>query len=232
MLKAIDDLVARINEREMEPRQIRDEILELLIRYRGPYVIRERAPLDQLEAVSEKLDLLLEKIDGSQCRYRESGDNGNLAYLVTGLNGDDGRQDLKEWLNGAKILEIADPYFFHMGSYKDTTQLVRNFEEILPRSLRRLSIYHKPKPSKTLKQEFSDCIRGRGVQLDYFRTTILHDRVWIKDGNRAKVVGTSFNGLGNKLAFILDLPESDLRAFQTQMSNIRQRQRSGNSVYA
>ncbi|MAT64471.1 MAG: hypothetical protein CMN57_02360 [Gammaproteobacteria bacterium] len=232
MLRALDDLVARINECEMGPGQLREEILELLIRYRGPYVIREQIPFNQLEAVSEKLDSLLEKIDGSRCRYRESGDSSNLAYLVTGLNGDDGRQDLKEWLNGAKVLEIADPYFFHMGSYKDTTQLVRNFEEMLPRSLRRLSVYHKPNPSKALKQAFSDCIRGHGVQQDYFRTSILHDRVWIKDGNRAKVVGTSFNGLGNKLAFILDLPESDLRAFQVQMSNIRRRQRAGDSVCA
>lgn len=232
MLRAIDDLVARINEREMEPIQLREEILELLLHYQGPYVFRERVPLDQLEVVSEKLDSLLEKLDGSRCRYRESGDNGNFAYLVAGLNGDDGRQDLKEWLDGAKILEVADPYFFHMGSYKNTTQLVHNFEEILPKSLRRLSVYHKPKPSRALKQEFSDCIRAHGVQQDYFRTSILHDRVWIKDGNHAKVVGTSFNGLGNRLAFILDLPESDLRAFQAQMSNIRQRQKIGDSAYA
>ncbi len=59
----------------------------------------------------------------------------------------------------------------------------------------------------------------------------MHDRVWIKDGNRAKVVGTSFNGLGKKLAFILNLPESDLRAFQTQLPRIRKRQRAGDAIH-
>ena len=41
----------------------------------------------------------------------------------------------------------------------------------------------------------------------------VHDRVWIKDFHSAYVVGTSFNGLGDKCAFILSLPEEDRRDF-------------------
>ena len=43
-------------------------------------------------------------------------------------------------------------------------------------------------------------------------TDTVHDRVWIADRKRGLVVGTSFNGLGSRAAFLLPLPDPDLVA--------------------
>jgi hypothetical protein len=50
---------------------------------------------------------------------------------------------------------------------------------------------------------------------------MLHDRVWIADHERAFTVGTSFNGIGSRCAFILELPSEDRRAFIRELASIR-----------
>jgi hypothetical protein len=54
--------------------------------------------------------------------------------------------------------------------------------------------------------------RKYGVQLTQSSSQEFHDRVWIADCKQAVVVGTSFNGIGKRAAFILPLPWPDLHA--------------------
>jgi hypothetical protein len=54
----------------------------------------------------------------------------------------------------------------------------------------------------------------------------IHDRVWLKDETDAVVVGTSFNGLGNKCAFLLNLEAADASSFSAELRRIRSATRS------
>ncbi len=54
-----------------------------------------------------------------------------------------------------------------------------------------------------------------------YRTKTIHDRVWIVEGRKAFVVGTSFQGIGNKFSFILDLPNEDLEKFNIYLERER-----------
>ena len=227
MANTLDELVARISDRQVEPQEIRREILEFLWSYEHWYWFPSARPEAQLEQITNWLRAIEERLEDARCRASLPDEGRSLAYLVTGIDGDKGHDDLMSWLHDCHTLEIADPYFFQMGSYRDPYLLVEEFHGLLPRCLRRVTIYHRPKPHKLLFESFAACMRRLDINTQYFRTTVLHDRVWIKNGNSAKVVGTSFNGLGNKLAFILNLPEADRNSFQEQMSAIRGRQRTG-----
>jgi hypothetical protein len=54
-----------------------------------------------------------------------------------------------------------------------------------------------------------------------YKTKTIHDRVWIVEGRKAFVVGTSFQGIGNKFSFILDIPNVDLEIFNLHLEKIR-----------
>jgi hypothetical protein len=92
----------------------------------------------------------------------------------------------------------------------------------LPRGLHKLDVFHNPGPMKVIRRRVQAFADEAGIQLRNYPTEELHDRVWIRDGAQAKVVGTSFGGLGRKMAFVLDLPPADLEEFQHQLRRIRQ----------
>lgn len=200
--------------------------MDFLWQIENPFWFPPEATSDQLAKIRQKLDSIEQQLGAARCKASERSDAGALAYLVTGVDGNDGREDLKSWLRDCELLEIADPYFFSLGAYKKNPEvLIERFQEILPDGMQRIVIFHRPKPAKSLFEGFSEVMRKRNVRTQFFRTEGLHDRVWIKNGNSAKVVGTSFNGLGNKLAFILDLPSADRLAFQEQLTAVRKRQK-------
>ncbi|TOB05723.1 hypothetical protein CGK13_21800, partial [Vibrio parahaemolyticus] len=66
--------------------------------------------------------------------------------------------------------------------------------------------------SKTnaVKTSIERMFKDNGIFFSTATTEEVHDRVWISDRNRALVVGTSLNGIGNRAAFLLPLPDSDL----------------------
>lgn len=227
MSKSLDELVVRIAEGQLEPQEIRREILELLWSREQWYWFPSERPEAQLDHIAQRLSAIEGRLEGARCRAPAPDEDHSLAYLVTGVDGDKGHDDLRSWLHDCHTLEIADPYFFQMGSYRNPHQLIEEFHGLMPVCLRRVTIYHKPKPHPRLFESFAAYMRNLDIKMQLFSTTVLHDRVWIKNGNSAKVVGTSFNGLGCKLAFILNLPESDRNAFREQMSVIRSHQRTG-----
>ncbi|TOM09059.1 hypothetical protein CGH83_22850 [Vibrio parahaemolyticus] len=66
-------------------------------------------------------------------------------------------------------------------------------------------------------------LRSRNIKLTYIETNEIHDRVFIRDQDEAVLVGTSLGGYGNKLAFVLDLPNEDLENFKAALEKIRQK---------
>jgi hypothetical protein len=178
---------------------------------------------ERLDRIEGKLDKVLEGSSRARCRFSED-DGESVLHLLTGAGlGERNKaiNHLSAKLKGAISLTICDPYFLKIPKGSSPSETASEFISILPKSLKNLDLYVK---SRYRDKEFADCfnvkLQKRGIKLLSRKTDEIHDRVWIKDFNDAFVVGTSFNGLGNKCAFILDLPKEDQRQFMSSLKEI------------
>ncbi|OKH32227.1 hypothetical protein NIES2101_40820 [Calothrix sp. HK-06] len=125
---------------------------------------------------------------------------------------------LKEFTKDARELIIIDPYIFIVKSEDYIDAYLKEFFDAINIRTNKNNIesiriiYDKWEP------DISDIIRDTMYSATNPRKIFklkaskkIHDRIWIKNKKSAMFVGTSFNGLGNKLNVLLPLPEDDLR---------------------
>ncbi|MNG93141.1 hypothetical protein D3C79_520980 [compost metagenome] len=205
--------------------ELLDEIEELAWYYpwhRYDYV-RET---ERLERIENKLDTILENSERKRCRFSES-DSDSALQFITGIGLNERNKAiayLSEKLIGAKSLSICDPYFLKKPKDAPPAQAAAEFIGILPTTLQSLNLYVKPRiRDKDFSDYLNSMLKERGVKLLVRKTEDVHDRVWVKDYEEAFVVGTSFNGLGNKCAFILDLPSEDRKQFIYSLNELSQK---------
>ena len=140
--------------------------------------------------------------------------------------GPQARTDANQYLSGvvagARELTICDPYILQPYAAIPPINYVTSLLSVLPTTLRSLEIFAKPRVrNRQVAEELNKACKQRGVRVTVLRTNEIHDRVWIADHERAYTIGTSFNGLGNRCAFILPLPSEDRRAFAKELASIR-----------
>lgn len=179
----------------------------------------------RLHRLDQKVDALLER-PVSSCRMA-SEEGSNVLQLMTGvgvaaLNKAIGY--LHEGFSGAKQLVICDPYFLLSNNKNSKTEYLARIDAVIPKTVKTIELYVKPrKRDAEVAAGFNKLCKDRDIKLTCRKTEELHDRVWIVDSTRAFVVGASFNGLGNKCAFILELPEEDRRNFIKEVGFLRER---------
>lgn len=179
----------------------------------------------RLHRLDQKVDALLER-PISTCRM--AGEEGNnVLQFLTGV-GEAARTDAIDYMNdgfsGAKQLVICDPYFLLSNTKNSKADYLAGIDDVIPKTVKTIDLYVKPKKRDTeVADGFTKLCQDRGIKLTCRKTDELHDRVWIVDSTRAFVVGASFNGLGNKCAFILELPEEDRRKFIREVGLLRER---------
>ncbi len=158
-----------------------------------------------------------------ECRF-SSDDPGVARLLVAPGASRQAYQHLRDFTQHAERTTIIDPYFFRA----DREQVREAFEHIADTTclrkakLKSLHVVHKTARDgeegagdRALLRRVADVATKHGVRFTHRQTNLFHDRVWIADGERAVAVGTSLNGLGGRAAFILDLPQGDLRDLQS-----------------
>lgn len=188
--------------------------------------------LDRERLLADIKSLLADQAPVVRCRFSEQQADGVMHLLTGGGDRKTPLADLRRWLSGAERLIIADPYLLQGDptswgwsklSKSQKKSKAEEYAEEINRTLggvEELDVFHLPDPpSEVAKAMKKIAFNGRKHRL--FSTTEIHDRVWIKDAKEARVVGTSFGGIGRKLAFILPLPEGDLKAFQVELQRIR-----------
>ncbi len=159
------------------------------------------------------------------CAYTE--DRGQVIHMLTGVSGEVERDHkyLKKKSYSNEWLIITDPYFLQWEgpnkAFASEKQYTEYIVDYIPRDLKKLELFILPGPNKRIFKKFNDRIRGRGTQVSYWETTEIHDRTIIRDNMTGTMMGTSFGGLGNKLAFVLDIPRDDLKRFMQQLNRIR-----------
>ncbi len=179
----------------------------------------------RLHRLDQKVDALLDRPVFS-CRMA-SEEGNNVVQLMTGV-GVAARTEAIDYLHdgfsGAKQLVICDSYFLLSNNKNSKTEYLAGINAVIPKTVKTIELYVKPrKRDAEVAAGFNKLCKDRDIKLTCRKTDELHDRVWIVDSTRAFVVGASFNGLGNKCAFILELPEQDRRNFIKEVGFLRER---------
>jgi hypothetical protein len=173
--------------------------------------------------IEQKLDRLLERPSRVECRLSEADGDSFIQFIVKQTA--PGVRYLNECLSGAVELTICDPYFLTASSKTPPGNYVGRIEAVLPATLKRLEIFvatdKKIKRNKTVADGINSLCKRRNIKLSCMKTDEIHDRVWIANHLHAYVVGTSFNSLGDKCAFILELPDEDRRLFIQEITSLR-----------
>jgi hypothetical protein len=163
----------------------------------------------RLRRLDQKIDELLER-PSSSCRFEnEYGDK--VFELMTAAN-PNGRvsaiHHMNESFYSAEKLTICDPYF--LCKIKDVDSYLKNIDMVIPTTVKAIDLYiNKSKCDTDVQKAFNNLCQKRSIKLTCLNTDKIHDRVWIIDSSRAFIVGTSFNGIGKRITFILALPETD-----------------------
>lgn len=157
---------------------------------------------------------------GNRCPLvgRDAGSNGldhieeEVRELMVGPGErSDGVKRISDFTKNAKHLVIVDPYAYR-GNGAD---YVRDLAEAAGigdgSSLEKIHIIYERSNRNATFEGIAACAAQADVTLTDRRTELLHDRVWIADGKRGLVVGTSLNSLGYRAAFLLELPNEDLK---------------------
>ena len=174
----------------------------------------------RLSEIDQKLDDIIRRLDRPFCSFAEVGDDAHAKFIV-GL-GPTARQQalahLSDNLGGARHLTICDPYLLSSPGRISCEDYVNGIESALPQTLRAVEIFSKRGVrNKDVADRLNQMFRRRDIRVRIYKTDDIHDRVWIKDSLEAFSIGTSFNGLGSKFAFILPLPPSDVRPFLSEL---------------
>ena len=147
------------------------------------------------------------------CPLRESGRYAEL--MVARGERAIGLKEIRDFTREVKSLVIVDPYFLS-GEAKCATSIADEFEKsarLAGRWLEKVHIIHSSDVTKAIKKAIEERAEKSNVRLTFAATDEIHDRVWIADQANGMVVGTSLNGIGNRVAFLLPLPKEDLNAF-------------------
>ncbi len=180
----------------------------------------------RLHSIEHKIDSLIAR-PVIPCRLASSNGENGIEFM-TGRGESErkkGVQYLSEWMNSPTAIIIADPYFMKNSGAISETDYKRSLEGLLPLSLKSIELFIGPRTQKYQKASiaswFNALCTSRCIQLRVFHQEEVHDRVWVRNGRDALVVGTSFNGLGNKCAFLLDLNQDDTASFIAELRRIR-----------
>lgn len=112
-------------------------------------------------------------------------------------------------LNGAEQILIVDPYLYCLDSEND---LFEKSIRTISGKVKRVILITSPRHIKN-KIDIDNKIRTilPGIIIDNFTTDDVHDRFWIgTDIGKGIVMGTSFNGIGKKLALVDRISENDI----------------------
>lgn len=145
----------------------------------------------------------------------ERDPGGFLEMLVAPGNRQQGLHNIREETQGRRKLIILDPYIFS-GPSARAADIAIDLEEALfsrKKSINSVHIVYSDNPSDrtgAVREAVLSMFKRHKTFVSEVRSPILHDRVWVFDRTSALVVGTSLNGIGNRLAFILPLPNDDL----------------------
>jgi len=126
-----------------------------------------------------------------------------------------GLKELRNFSATTESLIVVDPYIYS-GQAANAETIAQDFKKSIRAagaSLKRVHIIYDADESNTanaIRKRIHEMLADEKIHITEATSAVLHDRIWISDRSRATVIGTSLNGIGGRLAFILPLPSDDL----------------------
>lgn len=221
LIQHLEELLCTVRESESD-----EDVYRLLRRQRIVYPFFLEEFEYRLHRIERSLDRLVKR-PAAACRLVTDKEE-SVMQLMTGkgfAERQKGIRYLSDWMNNPTELTIADPYLIKNSGAISESDYKSTLEGLFPQSLTNLELFIGPRNPRYQKISiatwFNAHCRERRITLSVFHQEQVHDRVWIKNGNDAIVVGTSFNGLGNKCAFLLKLDAIDTEDFNAELRRIR-----------
>jgi hypothetical protein len=140
---------------------------------------------------------------------------GNMQLVALQGQRHIGLNELRDFTDQTEALIVVDPYIFSgiRGSAAAIAEDFKRAARVGGKSLKRVHfIRDVNETTNAVRSEIVALCAKHKVHMTERHTDAIHDRIWIADRLRGLVVGTSFNGLGSKAAFLLPLPNPDLKA--------------------
>lgn len=104
-------------------------------------------------------------------------------------------------LQGSKKIIIIDPYFFSKSSKIDVAQLFLSLLSKISSNLEEICFITNGKKNDA-REDILSAISPT-IKVCHIITDVFHDRYWIDpDSNKGIIMGTSLNGLSNKISLI------------------------------
>lgn len=229
-IRYLESLIQELKESDSQ-----EIIYRTIRRFRMYYQVTDDEFEYRLRSVEHKIDKLLDRPIAS-CRMASS-DGENLIEFMTGRGESERAKGVKyllDWMKSPTEITIADPYFIKNSGAISEEEYMKSLQEILPNSLVKIELFIGPitkiYQKASIATWFNQLCVTRGIELTVFHQEEVHDRVWLKSGTDALVVGTSFNGLGNKCAFLLNLDAEDAASFNKELCRIRANYTSSSQV--
>lgn len=129
-----------------------------------------------------------------------------------------GLNEIRDFTVDAESLIVIDPYLFS-GPSNSATKIAQDFSHCArldenDNQLQVISIIHGRSVTNAVKSAILGTASG-SLRFNVKESDVFHDRVWIADGDRGLVIGTSLNGIGRRASFLLPLPAEDLKSILT-----------------
>ncbi|HIF9107389.1 TPA: hypothetical protein ACX6SG_000717 [Photobacterium damselae] len=207
--------LSKITGSEMSIRNKR-ELMRLLLD-EGAVVLLEQEEVFRIRRELEEIRAQLHSVSRNQgCRY-SSESSGDLSLIITKENKDDGIKAIKNWLKkNPRTLRIIDPFIFAFDERKKPEHIanlnayVRYVCDFIPKGLNEVHIYSNESPNQKVVAEFEKVLAENDTTMIRYESSDIHDRFFIRNDTAAKVMGTSFTGLGAKLSMFASLESEDL----------------------
>jgi hypothetical protein len=185
-----------------------DQFLRLLQNLAEQVSKTERS-IREVERIRDQMQTLLVETQPSGIRLQAVRPNEK----------NEGIKHLREFTRDVVHVTVIDPYIYWRQEAAELSNYVEAFaQSICLDTNTRLDsiqiIYYKNKRDQQCRTAIVERIKSAGKDFSDRQTKVIHDRVWIMDDTRAIVTGTSLNGIGCKLAFILELPDEDLQVLK------------------
>jgi len=151
-----------------------------------------------------------------QCAFAQESEKYIQMLTLPGQRAS-GLREIRDFTSGTESLIIVDPYIFSgSGDKADAiTDELKKSVRATGKCIKRIHFVYDPQPDKTtnaIRNSIKKMLKEESVHVTESQSNVLHDRIWISDRKRAIVVGTSLNGIGGRIAFILPLSDEDLSA--------------------
>ena len=149
-----------------------------------------------------------------RCALERDAD-GNMQFVTLPGQRAIGLKELRDFTDQTEDLIVVDPYVFSgtRGSASAIAEEFKRAARVGGKFLKRIHfVCDAGHTTNAVRSEIVALCLKHKVHFTERNTNTVHDRVWIANRARGLVVGTSFNGLGSRAAFLLPLPGPDLAA--------------------